>query len=91
MFWALTLSLETTRSQTYYVVAMTALIAVAEVTNGDDGAMSQTNGVVVTMMALVGEAVTCGDDGVMSRTSCVVVMNAPAAVVANCGDGGAPP
>jgi len=46
---------------------------------------------VETMMALVGEAVTCGDDGVMSRTSCVVVMNAPAAVVANCGDGGAPP
>ena len=70
---------------------MTALIAVVEVTNGHDGATSQTNGVVVTMMALVGEAVTCGDDGVMSRTSCVVVMNAPAAVVANYGDGGAPP
>ena len=70
---------------------MTALIAVVEVTNGDDGATSQTNGVVVTMMALVGEAVTCGDDGVMCRTSCVVVMNAPAAVVANCGDGGVPP
>ena len=78
-------------SRTNYVVATTALMAVAEVTNGDDGATSQTNGVVVTTMALVGEVVTCGDDGVMSRTSCVVVMKALAAVVANCGDGGAPP
>jgi len=78
-------------SQTNYVVAMTALMAVAEVTNGDDGATSRTNGVMVTTMALVREAVTYGDDGVTSRTSCVVVMNAPAAVVANYGDGGAPP
>ena len=78
-------------SQTNYVVAMTALMAVAEVTNGDDGATSRTNGVMVTTMALVREAVTYGDDGVTSRTSCVVVMKALAAVVANCGDDGAPP
>jgi len=39
----------------------------------------------------VGEAVTCDDDGVMSRQIYVVVMKAPAAVVANCCDGGAPP
>lgn len=85
---ALALPLETTMSQTNYVVVMTTLMAVVEVTNGNYGVVtSQTNGVVATM-ALVVVVATCGDDGVMSQTSCLVVTMAPAVVVMICGDDG---